>query len=300
MYALAWSSRTAVPQSYKIIVTQNESGYPIIQKTLILTMFKCFTLIFRAYAFKLSVPLHASINIIYTNYMRYERNYKDATQQMVVQTTMSRVYGWMSLALIISAVSALYTVQSPTLLSLVFSSKFTFFGLIIAELALVMGLTANIRRLSFAVAALLMGLYSIINGVTLSSILLVYQAGTIQAAFLASALTFGSMSAIGYFTRKDLSSMGGLLTMGLIGVIIASLVNIFMHNSTLDAIITYIGLFVFIGLTAYDTQKIKMWLASQNEMQMDVRKIALLGALNLYLDFINIFLFILRLLGRRD
>ncbi len=232
--------------------------------------------------------------------MEYERNYKDATQQMVVQATMSRVYGWMSLALIISAVSALYTVQSPTLLSMVFSSKLTFFGLIIAELALVMGLTANIMRLSFPIAALLMGLYSIINGVTLSSILLVYQAGTIQAAFLASALTFGCMSAIGYFTRKDLSSMGGILSMGLIGIIIASLVNIFMQNSTLDAIITYIGLLVFIGLTAYDTQKIKMWLASQDEMQMDVRKIALIGALNLYLDFINIFLFILRMLGRRD
>ncbi len=219
---------------------------------------------------------------------------------MVVQTTMSRVYGWMSLALIISAVSALYTVQSPTLLSLVFSSKLTFFGLIIAELALVMGLTANIMRLSFPIAALLMGLYSVINGVTLSCILLVYQAGTIQAAFLASALTFGCMSAIGYFTRKDLSSMGGILSMGLIGVIIASLVNIFMHNSTLDAIITYVGLLVFIGLTAYDTQKIKLWLASSDEMQMDVRKIALIGALNLYLDFINIFLFILRLLGRRN
>ncbi len=232
--------------------------------------------------------------------MEYERNYKEATQQMVVQTTMSRVYGWMSLALIISAVSALYTVQSPTLLSLVFSSKLTFFGLIIAELALVMGLTANIMRLSFPIAALLMGLYSVINGVTLSCILLVYQAGTIQAAFLASALTFGCMSAIGYFTRKDLSSMGGILSMGLIGVIIASLVNIFMHNSTLDAIITYVGLLVFIGLTAYDTQKIKLWLASSDEMQMDVRKIALIGALNLYLDFINIFLFILRLLGRRN
>ncbi len=233
--------------------------------------------------------------------MGYERNYKEATQQMVTQTTMSRVYGWMSLALIISAISALYTVQSDTLFSLIFSSKFTFYGLVIAEFALVIGLTANITRLSFPVAALLMGLYSVINGVTLSSILLVYEAGTIQAAFLASALTFGCMSAIGYFTRKDLSSIGGFLIMALIGLIIATVVNLFLHSSMMDTIITYVGLLIFIGLTAYDTQKIKSWLSSQNdEMQLDVRKIALLGALTLYLDFINIFLYILRLLSRRN
>ncbi len=233
--------------------------------------------------------------------MGYERNYKEATQQMVTQTTMSRVYGWMSLALIISAISALYTVQSDTLFSLIFSSKFTFYGLVIAEFALVIGLTANITRLSFPVAALLMGLYSVINGVTLSSILLVYEAGTIQAAFMASALTFGCMSAIGYFTRKDLSSIGGFLIMALIGLIIATVVNLFLHSSMMDTIITYVGLLIFIGLTAYDTQKIKSWLSSQNdEMQLDVRKIALLGALTLYLDFINIFLYILRLLSRRN
>lgn len=233
--------------------------------------------------------------------MGYERNYKEATQQMVTQTTMSRVYGWMSLALIISTISALYTAQNDTLFSLIFSSKFTFYGLVIAEFALVIGLTANITRLSFPVAALLMGLYSVINGVTLSSILLVYEAGTIQAAFLASALTFGCMSAIGYFTRKDLSSIGGFLIMALIGLIIATVVNLFLHSSMMDTIITYVGLLIFIGLTAYDTQKIKSWLSSQNdEMQLDVRKIALLGALTLYLDFINIFLYILRLLSRRN
>ncbi len=233
--------------------------------------------------------------------MEYERNYKETAHQMVVQTTMSHVYGWMSLALVISAISALYTVQSPTLLSLVFSSYWTFFGLAIAELALVIGVTNNIQRLSFPVAALLMGLYSVINGVTLSSILLIYEAGTIQAAFLATALTFGSMSAIGYFTRKDLSSMGGFLTMALIGLLIATVVNFFMRSTMMDTIITYVGLFVFIGLTAYDTQKIKSWLSPQNnETQLETRKIALIGALHLYLDFVNLFLYILRLLGRKN
>ncbi len=233
--------------------------------------------------------------------MGCERNYKEATHQMVVQTTMSRVYGWMSLALIISAVSALYTAQSTILLSLVFSNQWTFSGLAIAELALVIGVTSNIQRLSFPVAALLMGLYSVINGITLSTILLIYEVGTIQAAFLATALTFGCMSAIGYFTRKNLSSMGGFLTMALIGLFIAIVVNLFMRSTMMDTIITYVGLFVFIGLTAYDTQKIKSWLLAQNnETQLEVRKIALIGALHLYLDFVNLFLYILRFLGRKN
>lgn len=214
--------------------------------------------------------------------------------------TMNRVYGWMSLALVVSALSALFTAQSPAMLGFIFGSKFAFFGLIIAELALVWYMSARIMSLRFSTAALLMGAYSVLNGVTLSSVLLVYAQATVQAAFLATAVTFAVMSAIGYFTKTDLTRMGGILIMALVGVIVATVVNFFLKSDGLTTVITYLGLLVFIGLTAYDTQKIKQTLLVQDQlaMQVDIRKIALMGALNLYLDFINMFLYILRLMDR--
>ena len=232
--------------------------------------------------------------------MGYERNYRDTTYEVAERMTMNRVYGWMSLALVVSALSALFTAQSPAMLGFIFGSKFAFFGLIIAELALVWYMSARIMSLRFSTAALLMGAYSVLNGVTLSSVLLVYAQATVQAAFLATAVTFAVMSAIGYFTKTDLTRMGGILIMALVGVIVATVVNFFLKSDGLTTVITYLGLLVFIGLTAYDTQKIKQTLLVQDQlaMQVDIRKIALMGALNLYLDFINLFLYILRLMDR--
>lgn len=232
--------------------------------------------------------------------MGYERNYRDTTYEVAERMTMNRVYGWMALALVVSALSAVFTAGSPAMFRFVFGSRFTFFGLIIAELGLVWYLSSRIMTLKFATAAALMGLYSVLNGVVLSSVLLVYAEATVQAAFLATGVTFAVMSAIGYFTKTDLTRMGSILLMALIGVIVATVVNLFLRSDGLTTVITYVGLLIFIGLTAYDTQKIKQTLAVQEEygMHVDVRKIALMGALNLYLDFINMFLYILRLMDR--
>ncbi|MBR1682101.1 MAG: Bax inhibitor-1/YccA family protein [Bacteroidaceae bacterium] len=218
---------------------------------------------------------------------------------------MSRVYLWMSAALLLTAGTAYVTASSPALLQLIFGNSIAVWGLFILELGLVMGVTAGINRLSPTAATALFLLYSVVNGLTLSVIFFAYELGTIYQAFAASALTFGAMSLVGYTTKRDLSGLGGILIMGLIGLIIASVVNIFWGNSVMDAIITYIGVFIFVGLTAYDTQQIKNLAAAvETGSQMGYtdaaapRRIAIIGALTLYLDFINLFLYLLRLFGR--
>lgn len=233
--------------------------------------------------------------------MDYEKDYREMSAARVEQVTMSKVYAWMSLALVASAVAAMYTAQSETMLSLIFGNRLVFAGLMIAEVALVVFVSLRLGRLSFAAAATLFGAYSLLNGVTMSAVLLAYAASTVYAAFFATSLTFGAMSLIGYTTQKDLSSIGSYLLMALIGLIVGSLVNLFFHFSWLDSLITYAGLIIFVGLTAYDTQKVKHALAYADAtgMAVDTRKIALMGALNLYLDFVNMFLYILRLLGDR-
>ncbi len=231
--------------------------------------------------------------------MGYERNYRHVTTEAVAQVTMSKVYGWMCLALAVSAAAAYCTVKSPALLQLIYGNMLALFVLVFAELGLVMYLSARIASISFQSAVVMMGIYAALNGVMLSSVFLCFQSQIIGAAFLSTALTFGAMSTYGYVTKRDLSGIGSYLIMGLIGVIIATLVNFFLHSQTLDYIITYVGLFIFVGLTAYDTQKIRYMLQMTEGTPMDARKVGLMGALNLYLDFINIFLFILRLLGSR-
>jgi hypothetical protein len=218
---------------------------------------------------------------------------------------MTRVYVWMTAALFLTAGTAFFTASSPALLQVIFGNSIAVWVLFILELGLVMGISAGINRLSPTTATALFLLYSVVNGLTLSVIFFAYELGTIYQAFAASALTFGAMSFVGYTTKKDLSSLGGYLIMGLIGLIIASVINIFWSNSVMDTIITYIGVFIFIGLTAYDTQKIKeMSYAVEQGESMGYtdaaapRRIAILGALTLYLDFINLFLYILRLFGR--
>lgn len=213
---------------------------------------------------------------------------------------MRKVYIWMAMALAITGVTAFGVASSPNLLALIFSSKLLFFGLIIAELALVILLTARLQKLSLTTATLFFVLFAVINGVTLSSIFVIYTMASIAQTFFICSATFGVMAVYGYTTKRDLSSMGKLLFMALIGLIIATVVNIFMRSSGLDMAISYIGVLVFVGLTAWDTQKIKLMLTNAEDMGEGAQKIALIGALSLYLDFINLFIYLLRIFGRRD
>lgn len=211
-----------------------------------------------------------------------------------------QVYLWMAMALAITGVMALLVADSPTLLGLIFSSKLAFFGLIIAELALVWYLSARIERISFTTATFMFIVYSLLNGAMLSSIFLLYTASSIASTFFVTAGTFGVMCVYGYVTRRDLTSIGNICLMAVIGLIIAGLVNIFLQSSLMSLIISGVGVLVFVGLTAYDSQKIKrMLLAEDVEVNDSTRKLALLGSLTLYLDFINLFLYLLRFLGDR-
>lgn len=209
------------------------------------------------------------------------------------------VYLWMTMALALTALTAYTVAGSETLLQAIFTNRALFFGLIIGELALVFILAANILRMSFLTATLMFIAYSVVNGATLSVIFLVYDLGSIGLTFLVTAGMFGAMSLYGFVTGRDLSSWGNLLFMALVGVVIASLVNLFLKSETLMWIVTYIGIVLFVGLTAYDTQRIKRMIYSGAAVDETMQKLALLGALSLYLDFVNLFLYMLRLLGNR-
>ncbi len=221
-------------------------------------------------------------------------------RRIAVPALIRKVYTWMAMALAITGITAYGVAISDNLINLIFGSKMVFFGLIIAELAMVMLLTARLHKLSLTSATLMFIGYSVLNGVTLASIFLVYTMSSIATTFFICAATFGVMSVYGAMTKTDLSSMGKLLFMALIGLIIATVVNIFVASSGLDLIISYVGVLVFVGLTAWDTQKIKMMLADADYMDESTQKLALIGALSLYLDFVNLFLYLLRIFGKRD
>jgi len=210
-----------------------------------------------------------------------------------------RVFAWMFAGLALTSVTALYTAGSPALLQAIFGNKLVFYALVFGELGLVIAISGAINRLSAGAATGLFLLYSALNGVTLASIFLVYTGGSIAATFFVSAVTFGAMSLYGYVTKKDLTSWGSFLFMGLIGVVIASLVNMFLHSPMVAWVASVCGVIVFVGLTAYDTQKIKVLGAAGFGDDSSRRKASILGALTLYLDFINIFLMLLNLFGRR-
>ncbi len=212
---------------------------------------------------------------------------------------MRKVYVWMSLALLITGMTAYYVATSPTILTAILTNQILFWGLIIAELVLVFTVSAAINRLSLTTATLLFLLYSVINGATMSFIFLLYTMSSIATVFFIAAGTFATMAVIGYTTKKDLSSMGKFLFMGLIGIIIATLVNLFIKSDGLTMILSYAGVVVFVGLTAWDSQKIKQMLMQANDVDEGTQKIALLGALSLYLDFINLFIYLLQILGKR-
>lgn len=225
------------------------------------------------------------------------RNY---TAKAAQATLLRSVYLWMTLALIITGFVAMYVAKSYTLVNMMIQNSMMFWGVLIAEVALVWYLSARIYKMSFTTATILFIVYSILNGVTLSILLLVYTASSIATTFFVTAGTFGTMAIFGYITQKDLTRIGSLCIMGVIGIIIASLVNLFLQNSMMDMVISYIGVLLFVGLTAYDSQKIKRLLSGDDiEVNEVTQKIALMGAMTLYLDFINLFIYLLRILGDR-
>lgn len=219
---------------------------------------------------------------------------------IMVNEFVRSVYNWMAVGLALTGVVAFYVSNSPSLLRLLFGNSILIFILIFGELGLVFAISGMVTRMSAGTATSLFVLYSGLNGVTISSIFLIYTRTSIVSTFFVCAATFVACSVYGWTTKRDLTSFGGFLVMGLIGIIIASVVNMFMHSSAMSAIITYIGVFVFLGLTAYDTQRLKEMALTQ-PAGLDasvVRKGAILGALSLYLDFINLFLLLLRFFGQ--
>lgn len=225
---------------------------------------------------------------------------RDLEYQSALPALMRKVYTWMTLALVITGLTAYFVASSPALLYAIASNSILFWGLIIAEFGLVIAISGAIHKISLQTATLLFVLYSVVNGLTLSFIFLVYTMTSITSVFFITAGTFAVMAFIGYTTKTDLSSMGKLLLMALVGIIIATVVNMFVHSNGLQMIVSYVGVLVFVGLTAYDSQKIKQMLLQADNMSEGAQKIALLGALSLYLDFINLFLYLLRIFGKRE
>jgi FtsH-binding integral membrane protein len=230
-----------------------------------------------------------------------DRSNEDKRVAQASAAILKDVYLWMTSALVISGLTAMLVAGNPTLINAIFSSKFGFIAIILAQLGLVMLISSRINKLSVLTATVLFILYAALTGVTLSSIFLVFTQESITSVFFITAGTFAVVSAFGYITKKDLSSLGNILFMGLIGIIIASVVNWFLHSEMLYWIVSYVGVLIFVGLTAYDTQKIKQMAIEYSNGNFEItKKVALIGALSLYLDFINLFLHLLRIFGKRD
>ena len=214
---------------------------------------------------------------------------------------LTKVFLRMFAALLVTAAASIAVTLSTALQLFIYENSFVFIGLMILELVLVFAVAAGMNRLSATTANVLFFVYAIVNGLTLSFIFFFYDIGIIFHAFAVSALMFAGMALYGAITHRNLASIGSICIMGLFGIIIASVVNFFFRSSLLDAIICYVGVLIFVGLTAYDTQRIKRMLHYANADSHDeaIKKISVAGALTLYLDFINIFLKILRIMGRR-
>jgi FtsH-binding integral membrane protein len=224
------------------------------------------------------------------------------TPEMIEETQRSfmvRVYGWMTLGLVITAGASFFTLRTPALLKAITTTPFLFLGLLLAELGVVIFLTAAVKRLSPVVAGMAFIGYAVLNGVTLSILFLVYTSSSIAETFVIAACTFGIMALFGYTTRRDLTALGNLLFMGLIGLVLAMLLNFLLQNPAIYWITTILGILVFIGLIAYDTQKLKNMSLAVGVEGDSAQKASILGALALYLDFINLFLLLLRIFGRR-
>ncbi len=222
------------------------------------------------------------------------------TFESAVAATMRKVYLWMTFALIISGLAAWYVASNPTLLAAVLGNSTLLIVMAVVEIALVLGISAGINRLSPTAATIMFILFSIINGVTLASIFVVYTMSSIASVFFITAGTFAAMAVIGYTTKKDLSGWGRFLLMAIIGLIIATVVNIFVKSTGLYMILNYVGVLLFVALTAYDTQVIKRMLQEADGNDEVMQKIGIISALTLYLDFINIFIRLLAIFGNRD
>lgn len=212
-----------------------------------------------------------------------------------------KVYRWMTAGLILTALAAHGVASSERLITAIYGSGTTFFVLILIELGLVMGVTAGINRISAGTASVLFVIYSVLNGVTLSGILLLYTGQSVFSAFLTTAGMFGAMSVYGLYSKRDLTSWGSFLTMGLIGLIVASIVNFFLRSTMMEFVVSIFGVLIFMGLTAWDTRKLLHVGGELDAVEGNAaaHKLAIVGALELYLDFVNIFLFLLRIFGRR-
>ncbi|MCH4156098.1 MAG: Bax inhibitor-1/YccA family protein [Muribaculaceae bacterium] len=237
----------------------------------------------------------------YNNFGGYNvdaQRQQQSTLSVYASRVMRRVYLKMTLALVVTAFTALFCVSTPSVIMAIVTNRILFWGLIIGELALVLFLSARIDRMSESMSTLLFYVYAIVNGAVLSIIFLVYTMSSIALTFFITAGVFGAMSIYGYFTNRDLTKIGSFLFMALIGLIICTVVNIFLKSTAMDWLISFVGVAIFIGLTAWDTQKIKQWAAMSDGNSAG--KVATMGALSLYLDFINIFLYLLRFFGRSN
>lgn len=222
-----------------------------------------------------------------------------ANLEAASQRFVTKVMWWMCLALLTTAGVAWYVVSSESIMRTIFTNQMLFIGLIIAEFGCVIAISAAINRLSAMAATGLFFLYSALTGATISVVFVAYTQQSIFTTFLITAGTFAAMGIYGYTTKRDLTSVGSLAFMGLIGIILASVLNWFVRSTLLYTAVTYIGVLVFVGLTAYDAQKIKKMGAHLAEGSEAEQKGAIIGALRLYLDFINLFLLLLRIFGRR-
>jgi len=222
------------------------------------------------------------------------------SSQYAASAILKNVYLWMTMALAISGLIAMLVAGNTELVQALYSGRGSLFILFLVQFGLIWLISARIGTMSFLTATLLYIAYSVVTGITLSSIFLVFTAESIASVFFITAGTFAAVSIYGFITKKDLSTWRSFLIMGLFGLIIASIVNWFLASEMMYWIISYVGVAIFIGLTAYDTQKIKQLAnACYTEDEETQNKVALLGAITLYLDFINLFLYILRILGKR-
>ena len=222
----------------------------------------------------------------------------EMTLQRSVASVMRRVYGKMTLGLLLTAITSLLVISSPAALSLLFSTRAAIWILFAVEIGLVIYLSARINKLSTGAATALFFLYSALNGATLAPIFLVYTGASIAKAFFITTGMFGAMTIFGYVTRQDLSKIGSFLMMALFGLIGCLLVNLFWQNSMFELLISFAGVLICVGLTAWDTQAIKRMCAEADSSM--VGKVATMGALTLYLDFINLFIYLLRIFGNRN
>lgn len=238
--------------------------------------------------------------------MEYNKSYNYMQDSIIdlpatFAKVMRNVYAWMSCGLLMTALTAMVVAGQPDIIYAIATNKLLMWGLFGAELGLVLWLSARIDKMSSMTAGIMFAAYAILNGVTMSFIFFAYTMESIATTFFTTAGTFGVMSLIGYTTKKDLSGIGRILIMLLVGLVIATIVNMFVASSGLSLILNYVGIIIFVGLTAYDTQKIKGMVneASMYGDEEQTNKLALMGSLTLYLDFINLFLYLLRFMGNR-